>query len=106
MSKIENIQILRPNENFEALYINGECVMEAHSIDVGDAMACVLQALGLPDESLDILTYEDVDEDDESVDSDGNVSFYDAVVWTNGEGCPATWPFEIKAEQAESKGKE
>ena len=100
---IESIQLLRPNENYEALYINGQKVREAHRLDVAEVVGALMSALDLPEHRFDVVDVEDYDDDEAEIvdDEDGNTFFDGAQIWINGEGCPEEWPFEIELEPAE-----
>ena len=83
------IQILRPHDDWEALYIDGKLVVENHSLsaeDVGNVIATDVEVF-------DVFDFEEDDPDFE-LDRDGNdIDYYKGKpIWINGEGCPKKWP--------------
>jgi len=95
MSELPTIQILRPYDNWEAVYLNEKLLVEAHSVSAQD-LADALMREGVI-RSVDTFdAYEDADEDDFEYNDDGDISYAGALIWKNGDGCPQEWPFELE----------
>jgi hypothetical protein len=93
---IQGIQLLIPNDNWKALYINEKKVLEGHTLDTDLVIYAVMEALGLAESTFSLVSWEDAEEDEITSDDHGNDSINGAVVWENGVGCPDLWPFEVE----------
>jgi len=84
------VQILRPNDCYEALYVDGVKKLEGDPLDVDDVIEVLT---GKP---VEVVSWEDYEDDEITSGEDAGKEFDQfegTVVWINGEGCPQKWPF-------------
>jgi len=85
------LQYLRPFDGWEGVYLNGELLIEGHSVYVDDLLKLLAEKLGGSYDEFDAFECEEEDSAF-SQDADGRDLYNGAVIYDSG--CPKEWPFE------------